>query len=126
MIMSGWILPDMFEVKCISCDNLCGHKEVVKRYLLKLKERDTERFSEIMKEYFKLRTQKKVLDLEDFAVIKLGWIKVINFPIKIVFYSLESPTEFLVKSYEKIGYSLIPINERASIIYIPIPSQELI
>ena len=126
MIMSGWILPDMYEVKCPSCASSNGHKEVVKHYLERLKRKDYSRFSEVMNEYFKLRSRKKVMDIEDFVVIKLGWVKIINTPIKVVFYSTLSPIDFLISSYEKIGYSPIPIDEKQSLIHIPIPSRELI
>lgn len=126
MIMSGWILPDMYEVKCLSYSSTNGHLEIIKEYLSKLKLKDSKCYSEILHEYYSLRTRKKVLDLEDFAVIKLGWIKIINSPIKVVFYSPESPMELLVCRYSKLGYSLIPIDEKQNIISVFIPSKELI
>lgn len=126
MIMSGWILPDMYEVKCISYSHSKEHFEIVHKYLESLKEKNHTVYHEIMHEYYKLRTRKKILDLEDFAVIKLGWIKVINSPVKVVFYSPESPMELLIKRYSKLGYSTIPIEEKISIYNIFIPSKELI
>jgi len=126
MIISGWILPDMYEVKCDSYSTTNGHKGVVKRYLSKLKNKDYKCYVEIIHDFLKLRTRKKVLDIEDFAVVKLGWIKVINSPIKVIFYSPESPMELLVKRYSNIGYFPIPIDEKQSIINIFIPSKELI
>ena len=89
MIMSGWILPDMYEVKCESCSRVNGHLAIVKQYLAHLKQIDYNTYAEILNQFYRLRTLKKVLDLEDFAVVKLGWIKVLDSPIKIVFYSVE-------------------------------------
>lgn len=126
MIMSGWILPDMHEVKCLSYSDSNSHKDVVKNYLLNLKTKDYITYIDILYEYYCMRTRRKVLDLEDFAVIKLGWIKVINSPIKVVFYSPEGPLELLIKHYSKLDYLTIPIDEKQSIINIKIPSKELI
>jgi len=126
MIMSGWILPDMYHVECKSCSHLKAHTQIVKRYLDNLKEKDFACYSEIMQEFFKLRTRKKVFDLEDFAVLKLGWIKIIDHPIKVVFYSNESPLELLIDRYKNLGYTTISCYEKQSIINICIPSQELI
>ena len=126
MIMSGWILPDLYEVKCLSCSSTNGHLEVVKEYLRNLKKRDHITYQEIMQQYYKARNAKRVLDLEDFAVLKLGWIKVINTPIKVIFYSPESPVELVIKRYEKVGYYPIRMDERQVIISVPIPSNELI
>ena len=126
MIMSGWILPDMNEIKCSSCSNSHCHLEIVKKYLANLKRRDETIYKEIMNEFYRLRSCKKVLDLEDFAVIKLGWFKVLNCPIRIVFYSPNSPLEILKCRYNKLGYSTIEMDEKQSVIHIHIPSQELI
>lgn len=126
MIMSGWILPDMYSVKCNSCSNTKEHTKIIKRYLDNLKHKDYQIYQEIMQEFFKLRTGRKIIDLEDFAVMKLGWIKVIDFPIKIVFYSPESPIELLIERYKKIGYTTISTFDRQSIINVCISSQELI
>ena len=126
MIMSGWILPDMHDVECKSCANSKAHTQVVKKYLDSLKVKDYRCYKEIMQEFFKLRTQRKIIDLEDFAVMKLGWIKIIDCPIKIVFYSPESPIELLIQRYRKIGYTTIATFDRQGIINVCIPSQELI
>lgn len=126
MIMSGWILPDMHEVKCLSCSGTNGHLKIVKEYLSKLREKDYSCYTEVLYEYYKLRTCKKVLDLEDFAVIKLGWIKIINSPIKIVFYSPETPMDLLIERYANLGYSPIVTKEKQIIINVRIPSHELI
>ncbi len=126
MIMSGWILPDVYSVECKSCSQAKAHTQIVKRYLDNLKLKDYNCYKEIMQEFFKLRTRRKIIDLEDFAVMKLGWIKVIDFPIKIVFYSPESPIELLIERYKKIGYTTISTFDRQSIINVCIPSQELI
>lgn len=126
MITSGWILPDMYEVQCLSCSSSNGHMKIVKDYLSKLKEKDYSNYAEILHEYYRLRARRKVLDLEDFAVMKLGWIKVINTPIRVVFYSPESPLELLINRYAKIGYTPIATDEKQIIINIKISSQELI
>ena len=126
MIMSGWILPDMYKIECKSCSSSNAHKQIVEKYLYNLKHKDYRSYKEIMQEFFKLRTGRKIIDIEDFAVMKLGWIKIINYPIKVVFYSPESPIELLIERYKKIGYTTISTFDRQSIINICIPSQELI
>ena len=126
MILSGWILPDMYEIKCPSCSAANCHTEVIKKYLNNIKTKDEIIYKEIMHEFYKLRSRKKVLDLEDFAVIKLGWIKILDFPIKIIFYSPESPVEILKNRYSKLGFYTIEMDEKQSMININIPSKELI
>lgn len=126
MIMSGWILPDMYEVKCISCAPTNNHLDVLRNYLSSLRARDLYHYTEIMNEFYKLQATRKVSNLEDFAVTKLGWIKVMNAPIRVVFYSPSSPVELLVPRYKKLNYTLIPLDERFSIIHVSIPSHELI
>ena len=126
MVMSGWVLPDMYNVECTSCSHTKAHTQIVKRYLENLKQKDYACYTEIMQEFFKLRTRKKVLDLEDFAVLKLGWVKIIDKPIKVVFYSSESPLELLIARYKNLDYAVIQSLERQSIINVCIPSQELI
>lgn len=126
MIMSGWILPDMYNVECMSCSHSKAHLQIVKKYLDNLKHKDYHCYKEIMKDFFKLRTGRKVIDLEDYAVMKLGWVKIIDHPIKIVFYSPESPIELLIHRYRKIGYTAISTFDRQGIINVCIPSQELI
>lgn len=126
MIVSGWVLPDMYEVKCDSCSSFKAHLRIVKDYLAKLRIQDFNLYTEIMQEFFKLRLRRNVLDLEDFVVIKLGWIKVLNYPIKIIFYSPASPIAFLKTDYSKLGYTIIPVDDNRSIIHIDIPSNKLI
>lgn len=126
MITSGWILPDMHQVKCYSYSPTNNHLDVIKKYLSALKAKDFNCYVEIMNEFYKLRARKKVTDLEDFAVVKLGWIKIINLPIKVVFYSPASPMELLIERYKQLNYTAIMLDERLSIIYIPIPSSKLI
>ena len=126
MIMSGWILPDVYNVECKSCSQTKAHTQIVKKYLDNLKHKDYYCYKQIMEDFFKLRTQRKIIDLEDFAVIKLGWIKIIDFPIKVVFFSAESPIELLVQRYVKLGYTAISTFDRQSIINVAVPSQELI
>ncbi|MBQ8043444.1 MAG: hypothetical protein IJ272_04770 [Clostridia bacterium] len=126
MIMSGWILPDMHNVECKSCSHSKAHAQIVKRYLDNLKQKDYACYKETIQEFFRLRNKKKVLDFEDFAVLKLGWIKIIDQPIKVVFYSNESPIELLIDRYKNLGYTTISSYEKQSIINICIPSQDLI
>ena len=126
MILSGWILPDMYEIKCPSCSDTNCHVEIIKRYLANIKRKDETTYQQIINDFYRLRARKKVLDLEDFAVIKLGWIKVLNHPIKIIFYSPESPLEILKSRYQKLGYSTIEMDEKQSVINISIPSHMLI
>ena len=126
MIMSGWILPDMYEVQCLSCSTINTHKEALKKYLLNLKKKSFSTYAEIIHEYYKLKAKKQVLDIEDFAVEKLGWIKIINTPVKIVFYSPNSPVEFIVQRYVKLNYHKIDMNQNISIFNVDIPSHELI
>jgi len=126
MIMSGWILPDSHTVECKTCSITRKHLEVVRTYFSNLKNKDYSCYESVMLEFFKLRTQKKVSDIEEFAIVKLGWIKIVDQPIKVIFYSSESPLEIISELYSNFGYHLIPISQGESIINICVPSEILI
>ena len=126
MIMSGWILPDSHTVECKTCSVSRNHLEVVRTYFANLKKRDYACYESVMLDFFELRAQKKVSDIEEFAIIKLGWIKIIDQPIKAIFYSSQSPLEVLNKSYLRLGYHSIPIFQNENIINICVPSETLI
>ncbi len=126
MIMSGWILPDSHAVECKTCSVSRNHLEIVRIYFANLKQKDYSCYESVMLEFFKLRTQKKVSDIEEFAIVKLGWVKIIDQPIKAIFYSSESPLEIISQSYSQFGYHPIPIYHDESIINICVPSEILI
>ena len=126
MITSGWILPDIYEIKCKSCSTINGHMEIVSRYLTALKSKDEGLFAKINYELEKMKNSKISIALDDFAVIKLGWIKINDSPIKIIFYTKNNPLEFLTHKYICLGYTLITLEENKPCIDIYIPSKELI
>ena len=126
MIMSGWILPDMHEVKCVSCSTLSGHIQIVKRYLNKLKERDIILYERIMLAFIKSHDLNRCEALDDFAVTNLGWIKILNEPINILFCSKNNELEFMTDKYIKLGYNLVVLENKAPFFEVDIPSKELI
>ena len=94
MVLSGWILPDGSEIHCLSCSTLRGHINVIKKYLETNKNKDYD---------YTIDYQ-----LDDYAVKKMGWIKVINEPYKYVFYSGKDKYDICIH-YEKFGYTIIEI-----------------
>ena len=126
MILSGWILPDLFEVECRSCSSYYGHIEVLKRYLENLKLQDQFTFNKIIKNFTKLQEIYPYLGLDDFAVKCLGWIKLSNKPIKILFVGKMSPIKHKTRNYEKIGYSIVVLDYTKLCFEVDIPSKELI
>ena len=126
MIMSGWILPDLYEVRCHSCSTLNGHIAVVKQYLNALKLKDVKNYNRIITAFEEEASVIPLLGLDDFAVIKLGWIKVNNEPVNILFCTDNCKLDFLIKRYTNLGFSLVVLKESRPTITIDIPSQELI
>lgn len=126
MIMSGWILPDAHEIRCKSCSTINGHISIVQRYLSNLKFRDMSLHNKITDEFVKIVSGNLVIGLDDFAVIKLGWIKVIDRPIRIIFYTKDNPLYFIIQKYENIGFSSVVLEESKPSINVHIPSKELI
>ena len=126
MIRSGWILPDLYEIKCSSCSTLNGHIEVVKRYLNALKERDIKTYNEITSQFYNDSSSFSALGLDDFAVMRLGWIKINNDPVNIIFYTDNTELSFFVKRYVNIGYTSVILTGNKPIITVDIPSKELI
>ncbi len=126
MILSGWILPDLYEVKCKSCSTLNGHIEVVKRYLENLKQKNITAYDKIMNEFNQLKLLHTYLSLDDFAVMRLGWIKINNDPINIIFYTEENELEFLVLKYINFGYFPVVLEKNKTVFTLNIPSEQLI
>ena len=91
MILSGWILPDGSEIKCVSNSTLNGHIAVLKKYFNVTNSKDLSSIA-----------------LDDYAITKLGWIKVINGYYKYVFYKGEDNYN-MIKHYEEFGYTLVEI-----------------
>lgn len=125
MIMSGWILPDFYEVKCKSCSTFNGHIEVVKRYLDNLKLKDLYLYNKIIDEFHKLKYSPASIGLDDFSVIKLGWMKINNDPINIFFYA-NKDLEWLAKKYILLGYSPVILEKKLPLIEVNIPSHKLV
>ena len=126
MLMSGWILPDLYEVKCKSCSTFNGHIQVVKHYLENLKQKNYKAYDKTMDIFYKLRNEQPYIELDDFAVICLGWIKVNNDPINIIFYSENNELEFYVKKYMNFGYTNIVLKRSRFVFKLNIPSEQLI
>ena len=101
MIFSGWILPNGDYICCESSSGAKEHIECVSHYLNKLRYENN-------KEYLRVIKEMSDISLDDFAVKKLGWIKVLNEPRRYVFYSRKNNIEYL-KSYEKYGYTLVEV-----------------
>jgi len=126
MLKSGWILPDMYEISCVSCSTFNGHIEIVKRYLQNLKAKDLISYNKIQNFLRQLQKDKPYLVLDDFAVIYLGWIKINNDPINIIFYTENHQLEFMIEKYRKFGYTLVTIEMSKFFFTLDIPSRELI
>jgi len=126
MLKSGWILPDMYEISCVSCSTFNGHIEIVKRYLQNLKAKDLISYNKIQNFLRQLQKDKPYLGLDDFAVIYLGWIKINNDPINIIFYTENHQLEFMIEKYRKFGYTLVTIEMSKFFFTLDIPSRELI
>ena len=126
MIISGWILQDLYEVKCKSCSTLNGHIDVVKRYLDNLKLKDRKTYDKIVTAFYNESAKLPTLGLDDFAVMKLGWIKVNNVPMNVIFYIDSEDSELATMRYLRIGYSSVVLDELRPIIPVYIASKELI
>lgn len=126
MINSGWILPDLYEVKCKSCSTLNGHVEVVKRYLENLKKQDEKSYNKIINAYHKEASSLPSIALDDFAVMQLNWIKINNDPIKIIFYTYNNDLDFIINRYINIGYYPIVLDSNRLCFLVDIPSSKLI
>ena len=126
MILSGWILHDLYEVKCSSCSVINGHVQVVRNYLDKLYFCDKETYSKLMQLLDKLKDDCPFLSLDDFAVMAMGWIKINNRPINMVFYSNYNDLDYIIKRYVKIGYEAVVLQGCSQTIQSNIPSYKLI
>lgn len=126
MIMSGWILPDLYEVKCRSCSTVSGHIEVVKRYLDNLKKIDLRTYDKIVMSFYRESSSLPSLGLDDFAVMQLGWIKINDDPMKAIFYADNTELEFTIKRYLNVGYYPIILDSYRKQILVDIPSNKLI
>ena len=126
MISSGWILPDLYEIKCNSCSTVNGHIEVVKCYLEKLKLLDLKIYDKIAMAFYRDSSSLSSLALDDFAVIQLGWIKINAEPMKAIFYADNTELEFIVKRYLNIGYYPIELRTYRKQIVVDIPSNKII
>lgn len=126
MILSGWILPDLFEIKCKSCSVFNGHIEIVKRYLENLKAKDYYLHLKIMTRFKTLQNTYPYIGLDDFAVKCLGWVKINNNPINIVFIAKSNDLSFYTKKYEKLGYEIVYLDADKHFFKVNIESKELI
>lgn len=126
MMTSGWILPDFREIKCVSCSSLNGHVDIVKRYLDNLKIVDKRTYDKIVQSFYIESSKVPTLGLDDFAVIKLGWVKVNNVPTKVIFFTEDKETEFIINNYLDFGYYPVCLNAIKPIIQIYTPSHKLI
>ena len=106
MILSGWILPDYKEIRCKSYASNQEHIQIVKNYLDNLKQIEPRIYEAIFSESKKLNIPKDSLD--DIAVKILGWTKVNNEPIKVIFYLSGYLFDNVVIRYINLGYTLIP------------------
>lgn len=104
MIESGWIFPDGTEYSC-GGDSFTIHDLVVKRFIRGLRFQDLETQRIISKEIDDLFWKHGARNLyADYAIRKLGWIKVgtsIWHDIKYAGYDWQSD---LIKPYEDRGY----------------------
>ena len=123
MILSGWILPDLYEIQCASCYSKKRHIQIVKRYLDKLKEKDFSTFEKITD----LLNEKKhfLSAIDDFAVIYLGWVKLIDLPEPFFFVAENSPLSFMTSRYEKLGYNITVLDSSIPLITPNISSKEI-
>lgn len=126
MIMSGWILPDLYEVKCLSYSNSSSHTRIIKRYLENLKSKDITIYTKIEQTLESIKKDYPYISLDDFAVQYLGWIKINDSPIRIVFFAENHNLETLVQKYTDFGYTLIPIKSAYTFIQVNIPSSKII
>lgn len=126
MLVSGWILPDLYEVSCKSCSTLNGHIQIVERYLSNLKRKNIATYEKIANMLLKTRLEKPSLNLDDFAVTCLGWIKINNEPMNIVFCTENRKLDFLIQKYIDFGYSLVILERSTYFLHVCIPSKELI
>lgn len=126
MLISGWILPDLYEVKCKSRSTLNEHIEVVKRYLNNLKTKDISIYNKIMQTLDKAKKTHPYLELDDFAVMYLGWIKVNNYPMNIIFYVQQHKLEYIIQKHINFGYVPVVLEKPGSVFTTDIPSHELI
>jgi len=113
MIMSGWILPDYTGVRCKSYANNKEHIRIVEKYLNNLKVAEPRIYEEIIEISKKMDLSQDKLD--DLAVKVLGWTKVNNEPIKIVYYLSGSLFENVIIRYINLGFTIVPIYHLAPI-----------
>lgn len=125
MIFSGWILPDLYEIPCVSCSTNKGHIQIVKSFLENLKKQDSHTFSKIQNKLDELTLTNPYLPLDDFAVVYLGWIKVLNVPCNLIFIASNSPIRFLSARFARLDYNIILLNNDEKIILTNIPSKEI-
>lgn len=95
MVLSGWILPDGSEIKCMSCSSLWGHISAIKKHFGSNYIGENKRY-----------VSDSIID--DYVVKKYGWIKVINSPYKYVFYSSDKEHD-IITQYENLGYTVLKI-----------------
>lgn len=119
MIMSGWILPDYTKVRCRSYANNKEHIQIVEKYLKNIQISEPHIYQEIVTASEKLNIPKDALD--DIAVKVLGWTKVNNEPMKLIFYLSGFLFENIIIRYINLGYTIVPIYH-SPVIRIPNPS----
>lgn len=126
MLISGWILPDLHEVTCKSCSTLNGHIEIVLRYLGNLMVTDEAVYNKVIQTFHDARTVYPHLEVDDFAVMCLGWIKVINYPMKVIFYTRGHKLEFALQKHINWGYTPVILDKIKPYYDVNIPSVKLI
>lgn len=122
MIFSGWILPDFYEIKCVSCSGSKEHIQIVEKYLANLKVKDYYTFNKVMYSLYKNCT----LSLDDFAVQALNWIKIIDKPNRYIYYQDNEDNCLMLQKYERLGFLLTPVKQIRTTFDIKIKSYELI
>ena len=123
MILSGWILPDLYEIQCASYYSKKGHIQIVTRYLDALKKHDYDTYQKV---YGLINGNTHIsTSLDDFAVMRLGWVKLVDLPEPFLFVAANSPSYFMRSRYEKLGYNIMVLDNTLPLIEPNISSEEI-
>ena len=126
MILSGWILPDMYEVGCVSLSGSKEHIIIVEKYLSNLKYKDFRTYNTVISKLDDFNHTYNTICLDDFAIIYLGWIKLIYPYPKCIIYSYNEYTSYILNKYDKLGYTKLYISSTTTPVKISIPSKEIL
>ena len=101
---SGWIFPDGTEYLC-NCFTV--HSKIVQDFIQGLEFQNLEKFKKISQEIEDLQFEYGTHQLyENYAIRKLGWIKVGTSYLHIITYAGYDWQSELVKPYENLEYVL--------------------